>query len=122
MLFISKHLVFSNFTQKKIIPKNGERAGGGGAPSLPPLPFPLGAVQCFIKWNERDDYSSQNFHSNNCLKCIISFKGQSPGADGLLVAYSVCKNWCCHNGRQYDKSFSRFHEKTVYTKIYCTTR
>ena len=101
MLFISKHLVFSNFTQKKIVPKNGEG---------------------FIKWNERDDCSSQNFHSNNCLKCIISFKGQSPGADGLLVAYSVCKNWCCHNGRQYDKFFSRFHEKTVYTKIYCTTR
>ena len=44
-----------------------------------------------------------------------ALKGQCPGADFLPVASSACENWCYHIWIQYEKSFSRHHEKTVST-------
>ena len=48
-------------------------------------------------------------------------KAATPGTDILLVAFPTDENWCCHIWSQYDKSFSRYHKKTVSTTIDGTT-
>ena len=47
----------------------------------------------------------------------LEIKGTMPTADILLIASSAWENWCCHMWSQYDKSFSRYHEKAVSTTI-----
>ena len=48
-------------------------------------------------------------------------KAATPGTYILLVAFPTDENWCCHIWSQYDKSFSRYHKKTVSTTIDGTT-